>query len=84
MYIDLWQPPLQGENKIPKLLLAADTMNMVLEYIVNEDSVFIVRIQPELLKGGEYTLTITAGPSLAFPISPKVISNIGSFWCWQR
>ena len=80
MYVDLWQPPPQGENKNPKLLLAADTVNMVLEYNVNEDSVFIVRIQPELLKEGGYTLTITAGPSLAFSISPKVNSNIGSFF----
>ncbi len=80
MYVDLWQPPPAGKNKNPKLLLAADTVNLVLEYNVDEDSVFIVRIQPELLKEGEYTLTITAGPSLAFPVSSKVKSNIGSFF----
>ncbi|MEO6455522.1 MAG: M23 family metallopeptidase [Ginsengibacter sp.] len=80
MYVDLWQPSPPGESKHPKLLLAADTVNLLLEYTVKEDTVFIVRIQPELLKEGEYTLTITAGPSLAFPISPKVKSNIGSFF----
>jgi murein DD-endopeptidase MepM/ murein hydrolase activator NlpD len=80
MYVDLWEPPSPGENSNPKLLLAADTVNLKLEYTVNEDTVFIVRIQPELLKEGEYTLTITAGPSLAFPISPRVKSNIGSFF----
>jgi murein DD-endopeptidase MepM/ murein hydrolase activator NlpD len=80
MYVDLWQPPPAGENRNPKLLLAADTVNLVLEYNVMEDSVFIVRIQPELLKEGEYTLTISAGPSLAFPISPKIKSSIGSFF----
>ena len=80
LYVDLWQPYPASENKTPKFLSAADTVNLSLEYVVTEDTSFIVRIQPELLKEGEYTLTITAGPSLAFPVSPKVKSNIGSFW----
>lgn len=80
MYLDLWQPYPVHENKTPKFILAADTVNLVLEYAVTEDTTFIVRIQPELLKEGEYTLTINAGPSLAFPVSPKVKSSIISFW----
>lgn len=80
LYVDLWQPYPVSENKTPKFLSAADTVNLTLEHVVTEDTSFIVRIQPELLKEGEYTLTITTGPSLAFPISPKVKSNIGSFW----
>jgi len=80
MYVDLWQPYPISENKTPKFISAADTISLSLEHMVTEDSAFIVRIQPELLKEGEYTLTITAGPSLAFPISPKVKSNIGSLF----
>jgi murein DD-endopeptidase MepM/ murein hydrolase activator NlpD len=80
LYVDLWQPYPVSENKTPKFLSAADTVNLTLEHIVTEDTSFIVRIQPELLKEGEYTLTITAGPSLAFPVSPKAKSHIGSFW----
>ena len=80
MYIDLWQPYPAAENKTPKFLLSADTITLSLEYVATDDSAFIVRVQPELLKEGEYTLTIVTGPSLAFPISPKVKSNIGSFF----
>lgn len=80
MYVDLWQPYPVSENKTPKFLSAADTANLSLEYPVMEDTTFIVRIQPELLKEGEYTLTITAGPQLAFPVSPKVKSSIISLW----
>jgi murein DD-endopeptidase MepM/ murein hydrolase activator NlpD len=80
MYIDLWQPYPTYENKTPRFLSAADTSRLILEHIVNEDTAFIVRIQPELLKEGEYTLSITAGPSLTFPIASSVKSNIGSFW----
>lgn len=80
MYTDLWEPYPVAENKIPKLLLAADTAHLSLEYVVTDDSTFIVRIKPELLKQGEYTLTITAGPTLAFPIPKNVKSSILSFW----
>ena len=80
MYVDLWQPYPVAENKTPKFLSAADTVNLSLEHVVTEDTSFILRIQPELLKEGEYTLTITVGPSLAYPISPKVKSHIGSLW----
>lgn len=78
IYVDLWKPLPSGEA--PKFLRAADTINLTLEYTVGEDSVFIVRLQPELLKQGEYTLALTAGPSLAFPVSAGVKSNIGSFF----
>ena len=80
LYVDLWQPYPASENKTPKFLFAADTVNLSLEHVVTEDTTFIVRVQPELLKEGQYILTITAGPSLAFPIPQNVKSSIISFW----
>jgi murein DD-endopeptidase MepM/ murein hydrolase activator NlpD len=80
MYVDLWQPYPVSENRSPKFLLAADTVNLSLQYLVTEDTAFIVRIQPELLKQGEYTLSISAGPSLAFPIQQNVKSSIISLF----
>ena len=77
VYVDLWQP---SEIRSPRFLLAADTTNLSLEYLVNEDSAFIVRIQPELLKQGEYTLSISAGPSLVFPIPQNIKSSIISLF----
>ena len=80
IYVDLWQPYPSSENKTPAFLVAADTVKLSLEYPVIEDTNFIVRIQPELFKNGEYTLTITAGPSLAFPIPQNVKSTIISLF----
>ena len=80
MYVDLWQPFPASENKNPKFLLAADTFNLLLKYYINEDTTFIVRIQPELFKDGAYTLNISTGPSLLFPVSEKVKSSIISFF----
>lgn len=79
VYLDLWEATEPGIG-LPKLLAAADTTGKVLEYEVRNDGMYIIRIQPELLKSGEYTLTISTGPSLAFPIPSQIKSNIGSFW----
>lgn len=78
IYLDLWEAD-TATNAKPQLLLSADSTNTV-TYDADKDRTYILRLQPELLKGGEYTLSVTAGPSLAFPITPKVKSNIGSFW----
>ncbi len=79
VYLDLWQPGTTVDMK-PQFLLFADTTTATITYDVAKDGSYILRLQPELLKGGEYTLSISTGPSLAFPVAPKVKSSIGSFW----
>jgi hypothetical protein len=44
------------------------------------DATYLLRVQPELLKGGLVEITITYTGSLAFPISGKSYVNIGSFF----
>jgi hypothetical protein len=64
-----------------KLLAFADTGNNPFSHEIDDDGSYLLRIQPELLSGGEYTLTITNGPSLAFPVKN---GKIGSFWGADR
>lgn len=40
----------------------------------------LIRIQPELLRSGRYTLTITRDPVLAFPVQGKTSKQIASYW----
>lgn len=80
LYVDLWQPYPVNENKTPRWLAAADTSSLTLEYTAMEDTVFLVRVQPGILKKGEYTISISAGPSLAFPIPQNIKSSVLSFW----
>jgi peptidoglycan LD-endopeptidase LytH len=84
IYLDMWQPTVSNNRTKPKLLTSADTTAAILTYEVKQEGNYVVRLQPELLKGGEYTLTITSGPSLGFPIAAGVKSNIGSFWGANR
>ncbi len=80
IYLDMWEPSVTSSTTKPKLLASADTTSASLTYPIKKDGNYVVRLQPELLKGGEYTLSITNGPSLAFPIAPNIKSNIASFW----
>ena len=79
IYLDLWAA-VTATNTTPRFLLSADTTGATTTFDVDKDGSYILRLQPELLKGGEYTLSISTGPSLAFPVAPKVKTNIGSFW----
>ncbi|RFZ85524.1 M23 family peptidase [Mucilaginibacter terrenus] len=77
IYLDLFSENLPAA---PKLAASADTTGAVMEFEVKESGKYILRLQPELLRSGEYTLTITTGPSLSFPVSASGKPHIGSFW----
>jgi murein DD-endopeptidase MepM/ murein hydrolase activator NlpD len=76
IYMDLFAQQTDGETK---RVAYADTLGRVLDYEIDKAGVYYLRLQPELLTGGEYTLTITAGPSLSFPVSSAGKPRIGSY-----
>lgn len=79
VYMELWRVPETADKK-PKLEAVADTNTLAIEYEVDEQGSYILRVQPELLKGGEYTVSISSGPSLAYPIRAPGKNHIQSFW----
>jgi murein DD-endopeptidase MepM/ murein hydrolase activator NlpD len=78
IYVDLWE---LRDNNNKKLIAFADTGNNSFSHEIDDDGSYLLRIQPELLSAGDYTLSITSGPSLAFPIKN---GRIGSFWGADR
>lgn len=68
----------------PQSVASADTNTYRIEYEVRKNKTHLVRVQPELLRSGNYTLTITTQPSLAFPVQGKTSQNIASFWGASR
>ncbi len=60
-------------------LLAADTSSAVFGFDVEETGDYILRLQPELFRTGEYNLSVVAGPSLGFPVAGSK-ARAGSFW----
>jgi peptidoglycan LD-endopeptidase LytH len=73
IFVDLWEVRNSGNKK---LLAYADTGG-VFSHEIDDTGFYLIRLQPELLGAGEYVLTITNGPSLAFPV---INGKIGSFW----
>jgi peptidoglycan LD-endopeptidase LytH len=62
-----------------ELLHSADSLPQ-LQYEVEESGWHALRIQPELLRGGAYTLNISFQPSLSFPVSGINSKAVGSFF----
>lgn len=77
IYMDVWEN--RGDNNY-KLLAYADSTGNPLKYDIEDDASYILRLQPELLSSGEYTVSITTGPSLAYPIISPGKNNIQSFF----
>jgi peptidoglycan LD-endopeptidase LytH len=63
----------------PSLLLSADTASAEFNFDATETAMYILRLQPELFRSGEYSLSVSTGPSLGFPIGNNK-GKIGSFW----
>lgn len=78
IYLDLWK--VQGSTN-RRLLAYSDTATTGFSYEIDKSGSYILRIQPELLQSGEYTITITNGPSLAFPVKN---GRAESFWGASR
>jgi len=57
----------------------ADSVGTV-SYQVRQSGFHALRLQPELFRGGMFSLSITAEGVLAFPIVGKGTKNIASFW----
>lgn len=77
IFAELWQT--SNDDAPSSLLIAFDTIKAETTHDVEDEKNFVLRIQPELLKSGDYELSISVGASLAFPVAGKV-SKIGSIW----
>lgn len=77
IYMDIWE---QKENGEFKVLAFADSLGGDLQLEANRSGDYILRLQPELLGSGSYTLALSIGPSLAFPLKATNRRLIQSFY----
>jgi murein DD-endopeptidase MepM/ murein hydrolase activator NlpD len=83
VFVDLYHDPpdtTQGLDHVAH----ADSMSRSLRYEARRDGEYILRVQPELLRGGRYTVTVQAGASLAFPVSGRDSRAIRSYFGADR
>ena len=61
-----------------KRVAYADSAGRTLEYECQRDGIHLIRLQPELLRSGQYTVSIQNQPSLGFPVCGKGNSAVQS------
>ncbi len=76
-FLDLYRKDGLGQYRH---VATAAKESMTLGFEPRRDAEYILRFQTELLRGGQYKITIENVPTLAFPVAGKTPRAIGSFW----
>jgi murein DD-endopeptidase MepM/ murein hydrolase activator NlpD len=86
IFTDLFQVTGDTARPFERLMSAVtDSTNQTVMHYEARDSVeLVVRVQPELLRGGKYHLSIQTNPVLAFPVEGKGNAAAQSFWGVDR
>jgi murein DD-endopeptidase MepM/ murein hydrolase activator NlpD len=67
VFVDLYRMP--GSEGRPYLqILSTDSVLTNMEYVSPQESDYVVRVQPELLRGGRYRITLQVEASMTFPV----------------
>jgi murein DD-endopeptidase MepM/ murein hydrolase activator NlpD len=82
LFIDLFRPA--SSSALPEHVGSAPAEAGRLEFEAAHDGAYLLRLQPELLRGGRYTLTHQALASLRFPVLGKDSRAVRSGFGAQR
>ena len=87
IFLDLFRQT--GDTAKPLDLVASldtglTTSGAHLVHEVRRDGTYVLRVQPELLRSGAFTLTVTTEPSLAFPVSGRDSRAVKSYFGAER
>ncbi|MGH7503527.1 MAG: peptidoglycan DD-metalloendopeptidase family protein [Longimicrobiales bacterium] len=77
LFLDVFQVPADTLDPL-RDVASADSGSASLEFEPRRDTDYIIRFQPEVLRGGRYTIEIRAEPMLAFPVHGHNAPDIGS------
>lgn len=77
VFLDLFRVP---DGADPVRVVSADSGATGLAYEPDRDGDYLVRIQPELLRGGHYVLTAALTPTMRFPVEGGEAEDVQSFF----
>ena len=76
IFIDLFEAGEAGQP--PQHIASADRGTVTLEQEIARDGTYILRIQPELLRGGTLTIGQRTTAALTFPVSGRTVAAVRS------
>ncbi|AUD03338.1 M23 family metallopeptidase [Spirosoma pollinicola] len=77
VFIDVFA--LESRNRT-SLIAASKADTNVLAWEPRKTQTYLIRVQPELLRTGSYTISITREPALSFPVKGRDSRQISSFF----
>ena len=78
-FIDVYRMP-EDASQSPLPVLSAEFHSEGLEYVSTRRAEYVVRLQPELLRGGRYRIALRVDASIAFPVAQRDTRAILSFF----
>src|SRR3989441_4656080 len=79
VFVDLFEPKATRDPH-PRPVASARPHDTALSHEARESGVYVLRIQPELLRGGHMKVTSQPTPSLHFPVAGAGAHNIQSLY----
>ena len=70
LFVDLFSAP-RDTTETYERVASAPERGTSIDVEIRRDGEYVLRAQPELLRGGRIVITITTGPSLAFPVAGR-------------
>jgi len=77
VFIEIWR--VKEDSSLDRVA-AADSGSSTLVYEPRRSGEYVIRIQPELMRGGRFRITLRAAPTLAFPVQGGTNDDIGSLY----
>ena len=77
IFIDVFRVELNGEHE---QVASAGKDDRVLEREITRDGTYVIRIQPELLRGGPLTIVQKTTAALTFPVAGQDVAAVRSFF----
>lgn len=78
LFLDLFELP-DDSTAAPRHVATSDSLYRI-QVEPKRDITYLIRLQPELLRGGRYTFDVKVDASLGFPVAGHSSMHIHSFW----
>ena len=87
IFLDLYRQTGDTANPLDLVATVDTSISPAGARLVHEarrDGMYVLRVQPELLRSGGYTITVSTEPTLAFPVSGRDSKAVKSFFGADR
>ncbi|MXW17057.1 MAG: M23 family metallopeptidase [Gemmatimonadetes bacterium] len=84
LFIDLFRVPANEEEDPFRPVFSSDSVSRTFTHEPWRGGDFVLRVQPELLRGGNYRVTLREEAQLGFPVEGRSMGSIQSFFGASR